>query len=316
MTATRSEMISARSCSSSLAAATTIWPRSARSGSLSGVASPARGIQAGNIADVKVIDRYRSWNRLAYLSRSERRLNRLLWALLVVSVGYAATHHIWLVNAPAKISWGPPFGVVCYDLAIAYAGAFTFYLLNVRLPLRRDRRNIYRHVGPLVGLIVTQADQLVEKLNKTAGIEPADRENTWANIGELCSKVGPNTVQGELFVGVKSVGAHTVFTLLVDNMQRTRAWIERILGFSSFLATDLIDLLSAFDTYTHFRSTSEQLTMMQAGLKIQNPNMSMWTREIFNYTKLIRELETYGQKHMVMTYEDRPELKRPDDQQG
>jgi hypothetical protein len=104
------------------------------------------------ITRVKLIDRYRGWNRPAYLSRSERRLNRALWGLLIVALAYALAHHIYLVNKPAFVSWGPPLGVVCYEIAIAYTGAFTFYLLNIRLPLRRDRRNIYRTVGPLVGL--------------------------------------------------------------------------------------------------------------------------------------------------------------------
>jgi len=76
-------------------------------------------------------------------------------------------------------------------------------------------------VGPLVGLIVTQADQLITRLNKTARIEPPDRENSWENIKELCGKIGPNTVEGNLFIGTKGIGAHTVFTLIVDNMQRT-----------------------------------------------------------------------------------------------
>ncbi|MBV8178639.1 MAG: hypothetical protein JO045_07480 [Mycobacterium sp.] len=257
---------------------------------------------------MNVIDRYRRWNRLAYLSTSEKRLNRSLWALLVVSVDYAVSHHVRLVNIPAFVSWGPPFGVVCYDLAIAYAGAFTFYLLNIRLPLRRDRQNIYRHVGPLVGLIVTQADQLITTLNKTARIEPPDRENTWENIKELCSIIGPNTVEGNLFIGTKGVGAHTVFTLIVDNMQRTRSWIDRILSFSSFLATDLIDLLSAFEAYSHFRLASEQLLMVQTGLTIGTNDLSLWAGRIFNYTILIRELKTYGQKYLTMTYEDRPGL--------
>jgi len=60
---------------------------------------------------VKVIDRlsarYRRWNRLAYPSRSESRLNRTLWGLLVVDVAYALAHHIWLLNKPAFVSWGP-----------------------------------------------------------------------------------------------------------------------------------------------------------------------------------------------------------------
>jgi hypothetical protein len=263
----------------------------------------------GSIDGVNVVARYRSWNRLAYLSDSEKRLNRFLWALLLVALVYALAHHICLVNIPARISWGPPFGVVCYELAIAYAGAFTFYLLNVRLPLRRDRHNIYRHVGPLVGLIVTQADELIAKLNKTAGIEPADREHTWANIKELCIKIGPNTVEGNLFIGTKGIGAHTVFTLIVDNMQRTRSWIDRILSFSSFLATDLTDLLSAFEAYSHFRLASEQLMIVQnTGIPIGNKDLSLWAGRIFNYARLIGELESYGQKYLTMTYEDRPGL--------
>jgi hypothetical protein len=256
---------------------------------------------------VNVIDRYRSWNRLAYLSDSEARLNRSLWALLVVSVGYAIAHHVGLVNVPAFVSWGPAFGVVCYDLAIAYAGAFTFYLLNIRLPLRRDRRNIYRHVGPLVGLIVTQADQLITTLNKTAKITPSDRESTWENIKELCGKISSDTVEGNLFFGTKGIGAHTVFTLIVDNMQRTRSWIDRILSYSSFLATDLIDLLSAFEAYSHFRLASEHLMIVQnTGIPVKNKDLSLWSGRIFNYTKLIRELDSYGQKYLTMTYEDRP----------
>ena len=99
---------------------------------------------------------------------------------------------------------GAPFGVVAYDLAIAYAGAFTFYLLNVRLPLRRDRRNIYRHVGPRVGLIVKQGKYLMTKLNEAARIEPPDRENTWPNIQEMCSSIAANAQSNAgLFIGTK-----------------------------------------------------------------------------------------------------------------
>ena len=41
------------------------------------------------------------------------------------------SHHVRLVNIPAFVSWGPPFGVVCYDLAIAYAGDSVDLVLNL-----------------------------------------------------------------------------------------------------------------------------------------------------------------------------------------
>jgi hypothetical protein len=262
---------------------------------------------------VNLIDSYRRWNKLAYLSKSEKYLNRALWALLVAALGYALIHHIWLVNIPARFTWAPPLGVICYDFAVAYGGAFTFYLLNVRLPLRRDRRNIYRHVGPLVGLIVTQGKYLITKLNEAAQIEPPDRESTWPNIQEMCSKIASNTPSSAgFFIGTKGLGHHTVLTLILDNMNRTRSWVTSILGFSSFLATDLINLLSAFDTHTHFRLASEHVMITEnTGIPVKDKDLSLWAQSMYGFTQLLRELEDYGLKYLPMTYEDRPDLLPP-----
>ena len=182
-------------------------------------------------------------------------------------------------------------------------------MLNIRLPLRRDRRNIYRTVGPLVGLVVMHGSQLMTALNKTAGIEPPDRENTWENIKEMCSKIGVNSQAEGLFIGTKGIAQNTVFSVIVDRMNRTRIGIQQILSFSSFLATDLIDLLSAFETHSHFRTFSQHVAIVEnTGIPIGNTDMSLWAHEIFNYTKLIHELETYGHGYLPMSYEDRPGL--------
>ncbi|OBK39824.1 hypothetical protein A5658_02975 [Mycobacterium sp. 1245111.1] len=262
---------------------------------------------------MSVIDRHRRWNRLAYLSTSEKVLNRALWALLVVAVMYAVVHHVVLVNVPARSTWAPALGSIFYDFAIAYAGAFTFYLLNVRLPLRRDRRNVYRHVGPLVGLIVTQSDYLITKLNEAAQITPPNRDNTWPNIQELCSKINADTVSDAgLFFGTKGIGHHNVLTLIVDNMNRTRAWITSILGFSSFLATDLIDMLAAFDVHTHYRLASEHVMIMETtGIPVKNDDLKFWAEGLFAFTQLTSQLKDYGDKYLPMKYETRPELAPP-----
>jgi hypothetical protein len=261
---------------------------------------------------MNVTAKFREWNRLAYISSAEKRLNRSLWALLVVAVGYALTHHVWLVNVPAFVRWGPGFGVVCYDLAIAYTSAFTFYALNIRLPLRRDRRNIYATVGPLVGLVVMHGNQLMTALNKVADIEPPDRENTWENIKEMCSKISSQHLAPAegTYVANQGILPHTVFSVIVDRMNRTRTGIEQILSFSPYLATDLIDLLSAIETHSHFRTFTEHMTIMAStGLAISNPDMSLWAHQIFNYAKLIHDLDSYARRYLpTMTYQNRPGL--------
>nr|AAA17216.1 B2126_F2_97 [Mycobacterium leprae] len=100
----------------------------------SSVASATRHIPPGTIASVNV---------------------------MLSPVAIPPVYHIRFVDVPAFVSWNPPFGIACYDLAVA----LTFYLLNIRIPLRRDQCNTYRHPDALVGLVVTQGNQLMIALN-------------------------------------------------------------------------------------------------------------------------------------------------------
>lgn len=62
--------------------------------------------------------RYREWNRSSYRSRFERRLNRSLWALLVIAVVYSVLQHVVLANVPevfpSGARWGDPLTQGCY----------------------------------------------------------------------------------------------------------------------------------------------------------------------------------------------------------
>lgn len=113
-----------------------------------------------------------------------------------------------------------------------------------------------------------------------------------------------------LFIGTKGIAQNTVLTVIVDRMNRTRSGIQQILSFSSFLATDLIDLLSAFETHSHFRTFSQHVSIIEnTGIPIGNEGMSLWAHEIFNYATLIHELDSYGREYLPTTaYERRPGL--------
>ena len=74
---------------------------------------------------------------------------------------YVVAQRLLLVNKPELFRGGAQLGKLVYDLAIGYVGAFVFYLLNIRLPLPRDRRNIYPHIGPTLGMIVRHANDLM-----------------------------------------------------------------------------------------------------------------------------------------------------------
>jgi hypothetical protein len=259
----------------------------------------------------RTLDRYRDWNRGRYLSNFERRLNRLLWLLFWIALVYAVFQHVLLANVPERFPGGARIGIVCYDLSIAYCGAFLFYLLNIRVPLRRDRRNIYRHIGPQVGLIIGDAIELMRWLNLAAGIEPTSRANTWANIQETCRRATPNSPVPQTVAGVSATGTvpYTAAGTIVFRINRTRYGIKEVLSFSSYLASDLIDLLVAIETYSHFQSFGQMAQVVQQlGGGIGNENLSAWARQIFDYLQLVDDLDRYAQAHLNMAYEKRPGL--------
>ena len=74
-------------------------------------------------ATPRLIDWYQGWNQAKYLSRFERRLNRLLWALLAIALVYAVLQHVVFAGVPEPFHGGARLGMLGYDIAIAYTGA-------------------------------------------------------------------------------------------------------------------------------------------------------------------------------------------------
>ena len=256
--------------------------------------------------------RYREWSRLAYLSPFERRLNRILWSVLIAALLYGWLQHVYLAYVPELFRGGAQLGDLIYDLAIAYVGAFAFYLLVVRLPLRRDRQNHYRHIGWLLWMISQHAKDLMVALNRAARIEPTNRPNTWANVSELCASIGPNSpAPQDQGIQITDTGFEPVSVLYVvmDRMARTEACIEKILSFSSAVPSEIVDLLTAIETYSHFPTVRQIVHLTEqlggrAGLGTKD--FTKWSRQIFDYLLLVDRLDAYAREFGLAQPSQRP----------
>jgi len=272
----------------------------------------------------------RSWNQFAAVSPGERKLNSTLWSLLAVALIYAAAEHAVFSGQLEKFLPGRSEEIL-YDLAVTYVGAFVFYLLNIRLPLRRDRRNIYPHVGPMIGMIVRHSEDMIKICNATAGIDPPDRANTWKNIQDMCSKISPasETPKGPQ-LEVRQLVDNTVAAMITDRLNRVRANIDGIMKFSSVLATDLVDLL--VDIEKRSRSidfqpplkggaivlklpsgSGETMTAPLDSRWVGNTDLSIWAEHIFKYLTLVQLLDAYSKSYLglgtdYMKWRERPEL--------
>lgn len=142
-------------------------------------------------------------------------------------------------------------------------------------------------------MIVGDATGLMGSLNTAAGVKPPNRQNTWPNVRDTCSKIGPNSpAPDQMVVTATGPTPGTVLGVLTFRMNRTRTTTREILNFSSYLASDLIDCLVAIETYSDFRSFDEMVRMtQQMGGGFGNKDLSVWAKQIFDYLQLVDDLD-------------------------
>jgi hypothetical protein len=143
-------------------------------------------------------------SRCTYISGGERRLTRWLWTLLAITLVYSVFQHVILAGVPERFPRGAQLGDLFYDLTIAYIGAFGFYMLIVRLPQLRDRRNVYMYVEVLLWQLFEQARGLIMELDRMWRVDDhrertaeetamvmGKRPATLDSIRDVCSRIGP-----------------------------------------------------------------------------------------------------------------------------
>jgi hypothetical protein len=245
----------------------------------------------------------RRWQRataLSYLSPFERALNRTLWGLAWAALLYGVAQHVFLANTPEVFRGGARLGDLFYDLSIAYFGAFVFYLLVVRLPLLRDRRNIYRHLAPLIGQVVGEAWSLIGMLHGAAGFDNS-RENTLANVEETCSKIGPDSEANLLMVTASGYQKYKVMdAIYYHHMERARRRNREILELSSFVPSEVISLITEIENHGYFRVFESVYSSYKAGA-VRNTDLSFLARNFFDYLLLADRLDNYRHEFLPTT---------------
>lgn len=240
-----------------------------------------------------------AWNRRAYLGSFERRLNRVLWGTLLAALLGAALQHVFLANVPEFFPAGARWGELLYDLAIGYVASFVFYLLVVRVPLRRDRENYYSHLRPLIVRLVSEARDLMVSLNRAAGLETAvldtSRLNTQANIREMLGKIRLDSEADHLVVTSTGVVPGTVADVLAFHVGRARKLIQEILTFAPFYDSEVVKIVAAIDDCHFFRMLEVMDPQWRAG---ETFGLVSFEEPIFDYLQLADRLNEYRAQHL------------------
>jgi hypothetical protein len=254
----------------------------------------------------RLSDWWDDWNRARFLSRIERRLTILLWLLAIVAVAFAYAHQVWLVDQPPLFHNAARWGTVTHEIAIGFIGAFIFYILNVRLLQRRDRRNIYRHLAPLISGVVGEATNLIQHLNAAAGVD-VSRTNTWPNVDNTCASVNPNQLAKNFGIREASgvIRQATVIEQMAYDLGRAREVNRELLKYPEYLGTEVVGLLVDIDERGYFKMFDLYTNM---GVFQNAANLSLIAREIFDYLQLADHIDDYRHDFLPLTFRNRPEL--------
>ena len=230
------------------------------------------------------------------MSSFERWLNRALWGLLLVALIGAALQHVFLANVPEVFPTGARWGELFYDLAIGYVGAFVFYLIVVRVPLRRDRENYYRHLGFLVVRLVAEASDLMMSLNRAAKFDTA-RPHTLVNLREMLGQLRPNTEAEHMLATPSGNVPGKVMDVVAFHVERARIMCREILGFAPYYDSEVVEVVAAIEIcpfFQMFNAVEPQLRTSTLGEKLE---MSFFEEAIFDYLQLADRLHRYRQKN-------------------
>ncbi|MEE6179093.1 hypothetical protein [Mycobacterium sp. 050134] len=236
----------------------------------------------------------RLWQRatqLTYLSTFERRLNRLLWGLAWIALLYSVAEHVVLADYPEVFPGAEHLGDLLFHLALEYVTAFIFYLLIVRLPLRRDRRNIYKNLEPLISRVVGEATSLMSTLHQAAGFD-SRRENTLANVQETCRRIGPATPTNMLIASASPAAHAPLLDAIQYHMDRARRVNREILDLSAFVASDVISIVNDIESRGYFNAFEFVYPLFKAN-QLDKTDLSFLSRHIFDYLLLAERLDAY-----------------------
>jgi hypothetical protein len=225
------------------------------------------------------------------LSRFERRLHGWLWFAAVVSCVGAFTQHVVLRDTPEVFHHGADLGELLYDLAIAYISAFIFYLLVVRLPLQRDRRNMYQYLAPSLRRVYGEAVSMMWNLNGLADVD-SKRDNTRANIEATCEALAPTTAANMLIRGSDgTIRKATALELLGHHINRAHEVNDTIMKFANYLDSASVRNIAEIEDcafFNFFRFTEGQ--MGNATLSVFGPLIYEYLRLVDRHAEYCREI--------------------------
>src|SRR5262249_37757822 len=136
-----------------------------------------------------------------------------------------------------------------------------------------------------------------QTLNKTAGFDES-RENSKANIHEVCEKLGPNSASKQMYMSLtprQPITYPTVINVMNGHVARVRGVIQQVLNQSTFLSSDVVRLMNDIDQCDFFFVIDGVGPMFAVG-NTTSDGLTPFADNIFDYLVAVERLDEFRQQ--------------------
>jgi hypothetical protein len=219
-------------------------------------------------------------------------------------------HDVLFAGRPELFNGGAELWDLFYQLCLAFAASYIFYIVVVRVKRRQDKENIRPFLSDKTRRICEQAKQLIDGLRggSVSRDDPAYYPS-YEEVKSLCEHIrahdpAPHLVKGRqvpwnVFIAhfmestkqettnIYAVPWHEFMTHL---MNTTKQEITNIYAVSHLLDTDYLKLLMDIEECEHF-------AFLEMSGYALDPDLSFFAaRQIYHYIEKVRALEQYSER--------------------
>jgi hypothetical protein len=181
-------------------------------------------------------------------------------------------------------------GGVGYELSLAYAASYIFYLLVVAMPSAENRRRLRPMIESAVSRIIGDESAILIELG--APPSSGDEVPNDDDIAGYCAATDPHAPVPRAIMenGQWVQGSVTKWEVIAERFQRTRLAVERLFRAAPFLDAELVQLLDAVESEFLFWMVRDNLQLLLVG---SNPDFSAWIPQFVSYHHVIVQLRDY-----------------------
>jgi len=223
-----------------------------------------------------------------------RTLRKDLVLVLIIAVLIITSIDFWLINIPECFIGGHKIGQIFRALSMSYISAFILYLLVVHYKQYKDKTILYPYIISQINIIKERATTIGDVLRRKTKITINNKYPTDTDIETICSSLNPKS-KAPLQFGLNGRNANWLEYFIHYRKDSLEA-IDKIFVKIPFLDSKLVKIISGIETCSFYKMLDNSSILLETDVR----NIEFLKTQLIDYFVLIKELEEYVNKHIVI----------------